>query len=101
MEIYYDNKWGSVCDNDFTIDEANVICRQLGYVRASDYYNESFFGEGYGPIMEIIDCVGDESNWTNCEFSGWGTTACTHSEDIGLQCTNYADREYIFMPNLH
>lgn len=29
--ININRQWGSLCDNDFGNEEANVICRELGY----------------------------------------------------------------------
>lgn len=68
------------------MDNANVLCRQLGYSRASAHYTVSNFNEGSGPIMGLLDCVGYEIDWTSCHYDDWGTIGCTHSEDVGIRC---------------
>ena len=30
VEVQYDGQWRSICDNNWGISEANVICNQLG-----------------------------------------------------------------------
>ena len=37
VEIYLNGEWGRVCSDRMSGDEANVICRQLGYNSAVSY----------------------------------------------------------------
>jgi len=36
VEIYHDDRWGSICDDEWDEREAKVICRQLGYTPESN-----------------------------------------------------------------
>ena len=31
VEVLYDGQWGAICDDGWSINEARVVCRQLGY----------------------------------------------------------------------
>ena len=48
VEVYYDGQWGTVCDDDFSIHAAHVICRELGYVEAKSWTASSSYGKGEG-----------------------------------------------------
>ncbi|PIK52090.1 putative macrophage scavenger receptor types I and II isoform X1 [Apostichopus japonicus] len=86
VEIFYNNEWVTICDDYWQREEAEVICRQLGYIDVDEFYDRAHFGEGYGPILGQMSCDGNEAYWQQCLYIGWGTTGCSHSEDVGVRC---------------
>eukprot|EP00118_Oscarella_pearsei_P010004 m.59252 g.59252 ORF g.59252 m.59252 type:complete len:1571 (+) comp34878_c0_seq2:55-4767(+) len=90
VEVYHDGQWGTVCDDDWSIDDANVVCRQLGYGRAVRELSSAYFGQGYYESiwMDNVNCDGFEVALSSCPFNGWGINDCTHEEDASVICQN-------------
>ncbi|ELT89741.1 hypothetical protein CAPTEDRAFT_74318, partial [Capitella teleta] len=89
VEVYHSGEWGTICDVGFGEDEADVICRSLGYSDGVSYQS-AHFGEGVGRIwLNDVDCTGDEDSIIQCAHANWGTGSCGHGEDIGVACREY------------
>ncbi|NXD43704.1 LOXL2 oxidase, partial [Copsychus sechellarum] len=48
VEVFYGGEWGTVCDDDFSIHAAHVVCRELGYLEAVSWLPGSKYGKGEG-----------------------------------------------------
>ena len=72
VEVYHQCFWGTISSRGWSIKEANVICRQLGYPSASQAWQNAHFGQGSGPILLAnVVCNGEESSIDQCDHSGW------------------------------
>ena len=71
VEIFHDGRWGTVCDDSWNIDDANVVCRELGFQRAISAPGFSSFGSGTGQVG--IPWVGGALHHVTflCLRSGW------------------------------
>ncbi|XP_036369990.1 deleted in malignant brain tumors 1 protein-like [Octopus sinensis] len=88
IEIYYNNVWGTVCDDQFDERDAKVVCRMLGY-RTGQARQSALFGRGSGQIwLDDLNCFGFESSLFTCRSRGWGRHDCTHDEDASVICSN-------------
>ena len=106
VEFCSDQQWGTVCDDFWGMEDARVICRQLGYSTISipvyDIYvlllifyvtypdatavSNAHFGRGTGSIfLDNVACVGSEANLTSC-VADLDTRDCTHADDAGVTC---------------
>ncbi|RMX50323.1 hypothetical protein pdam_00006921 [Pocillopora damicornis] len=89
VEVYHNGKWGTVCDDHWTINEANVVCRQLGFSSASQASCCAKYGQGSDPVwMDDVYCQGGEAMLSRCAFPGWEKHNCVHSEDASVACNN-------------
>ncbi|XP_035694101.1 scavenger receptor cysteine-rich type 1 protein M130-like [Branchiostoma floridae] len=87
VEVFHDGVWGTVCDDQFDVDDGKVVCRQLGLSGVVQVYHQATFGEGTGPIwLDNVDCKGDELRIESCGHNGWNVTDCKHEEDAGVAC---------------
>ncbi|XP_078145662.1 lysyl oxidase homolog 3B isoform X2 [Centroberyx gerrardi] len=87
VEIFYKGEWGTICDDDFSLANANVLCRQLGFVSATGWTHSAKYGKGQGKIwLDNVLCNGGEKSIENCKSRGWGNSDCTHDEDAGVVC---------------
>ena len=91
IEVYHPGfGWGTVCgDWNWGETESGVACRQLGFTGANAAGRGADFGQGSGPIlldMTYGGCTGKESYIWDCRHHGWNNAACSHSDDVGVEC---------------
>jgi len=83
--VYFLNAgvWGAVCADAFTINEANTVCRQLGFARAKEFFGVTpagrVRGNKFGPVPNpfailsgVVTGVGMQ-----CPVGGALLSACT------------------------
>ena len=87
VEVYYSNTWGTVCDDDWDMNDAAVVCRQLGFPGANSSSCCAAFGRGTGTIwLDNVRCTGSETSLSSCSHRGWGRHNCRHRDDAGVNC---------------
>ena len=52
LEVYHDNRWGTVCDDHFNEEEGRVACVQLGFTNLGEviYDGRGITGSGMNPV---------------------------------------------------
>ena len=89
MEIFYKGNWGTVCDDDWDMNDARVVCRQLGFRDAISAPGSAHFGAGSGQTwLDNVGCSGNESSLVTCKHRGWGVENCGHNEDASVICSS-------------
>ncbi|XP_035462611.1 neurotrypsin isoform X2 [Scophthalmus maximus] len=87
VEVYHRGEWGTVCDDSWTVLNAQVVCRQLGFRGRAEVAPDEVYEEGRGLILlDDVRCLGSEATLLACTHSEWGQHDCSHSEDVGVRC---------------
>ncbi|EHA97446.1 Deleted in malignant brain tumors 1 protein [Heterocephalus glaber] len=74
------------------LEDAHVVCEQLGCGRALNAQVAAHLGGDSGPVwMDELGCLGNESVLWQCPSQGWGRHDCGHKEDAGVFCSEKAE----------
>ena len=87
VEIWYNSQWNTICDDFWDLNDANVVCRQLGYRGAVTAHRSAHFGQGSGQILlDDLRCTGREASLLECSHRGINSHNCGHYEDASVTC---------------
>ncbi len=87
VELCLEGVWGSICHAGWNTNEANVVCKQLGFSSAGNTpLFAAFYGQSSGPIfITNVNCGGTESYLIDCPV-GLSLATCTHFQDAAVSC---------------
>ncbi|XP_031566226.1 deleted in malignant brain tumors 1 protein-like isoform X3 [Actinia tenebrosa] len=83
VEIKY-GTWGNICSNGFGTNEANVVCKMLGYQGAITA--KSYDQLSYTAWLKDVSCHGNENSTDECTHSSFASQSCPNSKIAGVVC---------------
>ncbi|XP_029919672.1 T-cell differentiation antigen CD6-like isoform X2 [Myripristis murdjan] len=88
VEVWKHGRWGTVCDDQWDLRDADVVCAQLGCGYAINVTGQGGqFPRGSGPIhLDELNCTGSEESLWACPATEEGHD-CGHKEDAGVVCS--------------
>ncbi|KFV74618.1 Lysyl oxidase 4, partial [Dryobates pubescens] len=87
VEVLRHGQWGTVCDKQWDLAAASVVCRQLGYGTAKQALVGAQMGQGLGPIhLSEVRCTGHERSLGECRFRDAEQSRCQHEADVAVRC---------------
>lgn len=76
-----------MCDNSFDIDDADVICKQVGFATAVSAKRGAHYGEPSGHVWKIdVRCNGHETTLSDCQYGGVGNEFCLQEQYAAVTC---------------
>ena len=90
VEIFIEpnNTWGTVCDDGWNNQSAQVVCRQLG-LGTTGIPILGFLPSASSSVpiwLDNVNCNGFESSLIECQHNGIGSHNCDHHKDAGVMC---------------
>lgn len=74
VEVLINGTWGTFCSSfsQWNLQDAHVICRQLGFDGAVSSYPSDGFGVGAGSKWaNDLQCIGNETSISECKHDKW------------------------------
>ncbi|KAL9984311.1 hypothetical protein ACROYT_G006587 [Oculina patagonica] len=92
VEVYYSGKWGTIHNSGWDINDATVVCRQLGYSGASLSGYGLFCSADVPNWFRNFRCYGNESSLDQCAWDFITYSSYRYCADV--VCSSMADSEF-------
>ena len=77
---------GTVCDDNFDVNAANIICQQMGYTGAVSWTSGTYYRIQKELEINLDDIQCSGNTWSSCTYSK--ASNCGHGEDVFLACNS-------------
>jgi len=93
-ELYYGDQSGYICDNAWSVEDADVVCHMMGYKNSGlvNFGIELRYLPLDGYLLSDLICNGSEENLMDCKFGyskgELGKSSCGRREVANTRCYN-------------
>lgn len=85
LEVYNRHRWKSVCDQHWSYNLGNIVCRELGFSSATNIANTQVVTKvSHCPEIDAR-CNGNEKRLSECSFEKNENGSCI-SKSVELMC---------------
>ena len=68
-------------------NDADVVCRTLGYTGSTQPNNKADYGQGNGTVwLNNVQCAGNESSIFSCNHDGLKMHSCANGNKANVSC---------------
>ena len=88
VEIFYNNTWGTICDDGDSYSNGMVLCKQLGYQGYHDIYRYASSSSSTKPVwLRYLRCDSNtHHDISTCSFTGWGVSCPYYISQWSVRC---------------
>lgn len=83
-----EQRWGVICDANWTRRESDVVCRELGYTNSSFLSPSDTRQTVSHDWVDRIRCNGTENQLVECSAGLYGSANCTGHERVKIVCSS-------------
>lgn len=89
VEMYVNENWVTVCADGFDENDAQVVCRELGFGNSKTLVPGAFGSKYYTDSILNLNCTGTEATIKECSFET-GTCAQRSYNYASVICSKYS-----------
>ncbi|KAK6466696.1 scavenger receptor cysteine-rich type 1 protein M130-like [Huso huso] len=89
VEAYHSGRWWSVCDQNWSKEAGDVVCRELGCGLAVKIHRGAYYGPGSGQgWVNVRACQGSKDSFSQCISPGKGQQCAGQA---GVRCSEHRE----------
>ena len=101
LELFYEGRWGPVCNHEFNSKTANVVCKAMKFQKGI-YVNDPTTASKYqldqnstakSTAMNLVCMDSTRSDILSCQGEFGSKVECSHTLDVVITCTGNGDPE--------